>query len=92
MIGDSNDDGVFDSADLLEVSAAGKYEDGIDNSATFDEGDWNQDGDFGSSDLVLAFQVGNYVAGARPLEPEISAAIDWLFAQDDSKKSRAFVA
>ncbi len=93
LIGDSNDDGLFDSSDLVAVFQAGKYEDGIANNATFDEGDWNQDGDFDSSDLVLAFQAGHYVAAARPSVAEIAAAVDWLFDQDeDEKKSRAFVA
>ena len=93
ILGDSNNDSVFDSSDLVAVLQAGKYEDGIDDNATFDEGDWNQDGVFDSSDLVLAFQNGHYVAAARPLEAEIAAATDWLFAQDDdSRKTRAFVA
>ena len=92
-IGDSNDDGIFDSGDLVDVFAAGKYEDGIADNATFDEGDWNQDGDFDTSDLVLAFQGGHYVAAARPMTAEIAAAVDWLFLQtNDAMKSRAFVA
>ncbi|MCA9198158.1 MAG: Hint domain-containing protein [Planctomycetales bacterium] len=87
--GDSNHDGSFNSSDLVYVFAAGKYEDAIDQNASFEEGDWNGDGDFNSSDLVFAFQSGTYVATARPLllnatsmTPEVSAAIDWLFAQD----------
>ena len=56
LIGDSNDDGVFNSGDLVRVFQVGKYEDGIDGNANFDEGDWNQDGDFDSSDLVAAFK------------------------------------
>ena len=92
MIGDSNDDGIFNSGDLVAIFEAGKYEDGIPENATFDEGDWNQDGDFDSSDLVLAFQAGHYEAARRPLKAETAAAIDWLFAHDDDeKKSGAFV-
>ena len=93
VIGDSDGDGVFGSGDLVTVFRTGKYEDGIDDNATFDEGDWNQDGDFDSGDIVFAFQAGHYKVAARPLAAEIAAAVDWLFAQnDDAKKSRAFVA
>ncbi len=66
IVGDTNDDGVFDSSDLVRVLMAGEYEDDVPNNSTFDEGDWNGDGDFDSSDLVLAFQAGHYVAAARP--------------------------
>jgi hypothetical protein len=62
IVGDVNDDGVFNSTDLVLIFQANKYEDGIDRNATFEDGDWNQDGDFDSSDLVFAFQTGNYVA------------------------------
>ncbi len=93
ILADSNDDGTFDSSDLVAVFQAGKYEDGIDDNATFDEGDWNQDGDFDSADLVFAFQAGHYVAAAQPLEAEIAAAVEAVFADDDdAKKARAFVA
>ena len=91
IVGDSNDDGVFDSTDLTSVLQAGKYEDGIDNNATFDEGDWNHDGDFDSSDLVAAFQAGHYEAAPRALEAEIAAAIDLAFADDDKDRAKAFV-
>jgi hypothetical protein len=77
-VGDSNGDGVFDSADLVLVFQAGKYEDASDDNATFDEGDWNGDGDFDTSDLVFAFQVGNYLSAATPL----AAVVDQLFSND----------
>ncbi|MCA9217968.1 MAG: VCBS repeat-containing protein [Planctomycetales bacterium] len=60
-IGDSNNDGVFDSSDLVKVFQSAKYDDGVPMNATFDEGDWNGDGDFDSSDLVFAFQTQSYV-------------------------------
>jgi hypothetical protein len=63
--GDSNQDGVFNSSDLILVFQAGEYEDAINGNSTFAEGDWNGDGDFNSSDLVLAFQRGNYVNAAH---------------------------
>ena len=93
LTGDSNDDGVFNSGDLLKVFAIGKYEDSTPNNTAFDEGDWDQDGDFTTADLVFAFQAGNYVSGDAPAASGIAAAVDWLLAQDnDTKKSRAFVA
>ncbi len=58
--GDSNMDGHFNSADIVTVFQAGKYNDGIDDNATWAEGDWNGDGDFDSSDLVFVFQHGEY--------------------------------
>jgi hypothetical protein len=67
-IGDSNSDGVFNSADLVAVFQAGKYEDRTDNNATFEEGDWDGDGDFTTTDLVFAFTHGNYVAAANSTE------------------------
>jgi hypothetical protein len=63
--GDSNLDGIFNSADLVLIFQAGKYEDGIDHNASFAEGDWNGDGDFDSRDLVHAFAFGLYATGLR---------------------------
>ncbi|MCA9217393.1 MAG: VCBS repeat-containing protein [Planctomycetales bacterium] len=59
-VGDSNLDGVFDSADLVAVFSSAEYEDNIAGNSTWAEGDWNGDGDFDTSDLVWAFQVGVY--------------------------------
>jgi hypothetical protein len=42
--GDSNADGLFNSQDLIQVLAAGKYETG--EKAFWADGDWNQDGLF----------------------------------------------
>lgn len=74
IVGDANDDGVFDSADLVAVLAAGKYEN-VESNAKFDEGDWDQDGDFDSSDLVRAFHAGHYEVASKP-----PAAVDVVFA------------
>ena len=91
LIGDSNDDGVFDSSDIVKVFVVGKYEDGIPGNATFDEGDWNQDGDFDSLDMVMAFQAGVYEQ--HQARSEITAAVDWLFTQDQrARRPRAYVA
>jgi hypothetical protein len=58
--GDADLNGVFDSADLVQVFRLGEYEDNVPGNSTFAEGDWNADGDFDSSDLVLAFQDNQY--------------------------------
>ncbi|MCA9212125.1 MAG: VCBS repeat-containing protein [Planctomycetales bacterium] len=67
VVGDVNNDGRFDSSDLVAVFQANEYEDGIWNNSTFNTGDWNGDGEFNSSDLVFAFQAKNY---------EVAAAVD----------------
>jgi uncharacterized delta-60 repeat protein len=64
--GDSNDDGRFDSADLVQVFAAGEYEDNIAGNSTYAEGDWDGDGDFTTSDMVFVFAAGYYLAESRP--------------------------
>lgn len=57
------------------------------------EGDWDGDFDFTSSDFVVAFQSGLYEVKPELNVRKIAAAVDWLFAQDNAKKtSRAFVA
>lgn len=58
--GDANEDGIFDSADLVRVLQAGKYDDSIMGNSTWGEGDWNGDGEFDRHDLVLALQFGTY--------------------------------
>ncbi|MCA9212249.1 MAG: hypothetical protein KDB27_04220, partial [Planctomycetales bacterium] len=75
LIGDSNNDGRFDSADLMHVFSFGQYEDGIYHNSDFTSGDWNGDKEFTSADIVLAFQSGNYVIESR-MAAKIAAAID----------------
>ena len=82
-IGDANDDGVFNSSDLVQVFRAGEYEDFVDGNSTFDEGDWNADGDFDSNDLVVAFQAGTYVKTSSSLE---LAAIEELFMDENDDR------
>jgi hypothetical protein len=53
---DVNLDGVFDSADLVQIFQAGKYE--TDQTALWSAGDFNSDGRFDSADLVVALQSG----------------------------------
>ena len=77
QVGDSNDDGIFNSSDLVLVFRAGEYDDGTPNNSTFDEGDWNGDGDFDSGDLVFVFQAATYVAASNVAE--IAATVDAIF-------------
>lgn len=60
IVGDANEDGVFDSSDLVQIFQAGEYEDEKPANSIYAEGDWNGDGEFDSSDLVFAFQFGRY--------------------------------
>ena len=66
--GDSNLDGWFNTADLVQVLQIGKYE--TDVPATWEEGDWDGNGYFGTSDLVLALQIGRYEVRALAANEE----------------------
>ena len=78
--GDANQDGAFDSQDLVRVFQSGEFEDHVAHNSTWSEGDWDGDGDFTTSDLVRAFQAGGYRSGsqaslaARP-EASVAAAV-----------------
>lgn len=63
--GDSNLDGLFDSADFVAVFTRGEYEDTTPFNSTWEDGDWNGDGDFNSTDFVAAFTGGGYEQGPR---------------------------
>ncbi len=63
-VGDANLDGRFDSSDLVQVFAAGEYEDDVALNSGWASGDWNCDREFDSSDLVAAFQAGSYTTAA----------------------------
>ncbi|MCA9197930.1 MAG: VCBS repeat-containing protein [Planctomycetales bacterium] len=75
LVGDVNDDGRFNSSDLVAIFTAGEYEDGIAKNSTFETGDWNGDGEFNTQDLVKAFQEGAYSAAA------VADAVDSVFQQ-----------
>ncbi len=62
-LGDTNLDGQFNSADVVQVFVMGKFETG--QPATWDTGDWNADQVFDSADFVAAFSRGGYEAGPR---------------------------
>jgi hypothetical protein len=74
--GDANMDGIFNSADLVQIFASGEYEDAIDDNSQWAEGDFDCNGDFDSSDIVQAMQGGGYSSAALPKE---LAAVDALF-------------
>lgn len=56
--GDANVDGVFDSADLVDLFARGAYEADVD--ASWLDGDFDGDGRFDSADLIEALALGDY--------------------------------
>ena len=68
-LGDANLDGEFNSTDLVDVLAAGEYEDNIAVNSSWAEGDWNTDGEFTSADLVDALADGGYEFGPRVALP-----------------------
>ena len=86
--GDVNNDGVFDSSDLVDIFRVGEYEDELEDNSTFADGDWNGDGDFDSSDFVTAFRAGTYSAAARPVRTGnvLAAVVDVLFTDEDGRR------
>ncbi len=59
--GDANLNGEFNTGDLVQVLAAGKYE--TQQAAGWSQGDWNGDGEFNTRDLVIALEDGGYETG-----------------------------
>ena len=55
--GDSNLDGVFDTADFTLSMKSGGFEDLVQGNSDWNGGDWNQDGEFDSSDIRIAFEL-----------------------------------
>lgn len=64
-VGDANLNGAFDTEDLVQVFAAGTYEDSALKNSNWQTGDWDWDGEFTASDLIVAFQDGGYNQGPR---------------------------
>ena len=60
FVGDANLDGRFNSSDMVDVFAAGQYEDDVENNSVWATGDWTGDGEFDTTDLVAAFRGGAY--------------------------------
>ncbi|MEZ6116713.1 MAG: FG-GAP-like repeat-containing protein [Pirellulaceae bacterium] len=75
VYGDANLDGIFNSADLVQVFQANEYEDDVDANSTWAEGDWNGDGEFSSADLTFVFSRGGYEQSAVRTN-EIAAWLD----------------
>jgi len=88
-VGDTNWDGLFNSSDLVNVLAIGKYHTG--QPAIWVEGDWDQNGVFDSGDMVAAFVAGQYdrPAAAR-MVPEPSGWVlllwGWLIWGNSSTR------
>ncbi|MCA9212127.1 MAG: hypothetical protein KDB27_03605 [Planctomycetales bacterium] len=95
--GDANKDGIFNSADFVQVFQAAEYEDDIPRNSTWEEGDWTGDQEFTSSDFVAAFK--NYrPAGAQPVQvPEplsltpVLGALILLLITAGTRKVRSIV-
>ena len=68
--GDSNLDGEFGTADLVQVLQGGLYEDAVSGNATWETGDWDGNLEFDTRDLVIALQAGGFEAG-----PRVNAAV-----------------
>ena len=64
-VGDSDLNGLFESADFVLAFQAGKYE-VAGAAATWVQGDWDGNQLFTSADFVAAFADGGYEAGPRP--------------------------
>lgn len=69
--GDANLDHEFDTADLVQVLAEGKYR--TADSAGWAQGDWDGNGLFDSSDLVVALAEGGYETGPRSATAMVAA-------------------
>jgi uncharacterized protein YjbI with pentapeptide repeats len=76
--GDANLDGVFDTTDLVQVFAAGEYEDSLIANSTWATGDWNFDREFSTADLIVAFQGGGYEQGPRANVAAVPEPSTWL--------------
>ncbi len=63
--GDSNLDGIFNTADFIQVFQKGEYEDTLVGNSTWSTGDWNGDREFNSTDLIKAFQADGFEKGPR---------------------------
>jgi hypothetical protein len=67
--GDANLDGEFNSADLVQVLAAGTYE--ADVVSVWSTGDFDGDARTNSTDLVAALADGGYEQGPRAVAPAV---------------------
>lgn len=78
-VGDTNLDGEFDTADIVAILTAGKYETKI--RCGWAEGDWNGDAFFNTTDLVMALMDGGYEQGPwSPIAAVPEPSAFWLLA------------
>ena len=70
--GDANGDFMVDTADIIAVLAAGKFETG--DAATFEQGDFNGDGVFNTGDIVLMLGEGLFETGPYASLGDVSNA------------------
>ncbi len=72
VLGDTNLDGLLETADLVLALTAGGYEDALIGNSTWETGDWNGDGEFDTADLVAVMESGqlNRVNAATFAVPE----------------------
>ena len=77
--GDSNLDGEFGTADLIQIFQAGEYEDSIAANSTWAEGDWNGDQEFDTGDLIMSFQSGGFEIGQRTKVASVPEPASWAF-------------
>ncbi len=87
--GDSNNDELVNSQDLIHVFQFGEYEDDVRRNSTFETGDWNGDQEFDSGDFVYLFSAKTYEAAARRQQVAAAMAVDRILSQagDDETKS-----
>ena len=81
--GDANLDGLFSTADLVQVFQHGHFEDEFTKNSTWESGDWNGDGEFTTTDLVMAFVGGGFESGPRAgfnVVPEPANLVPFVFA------------
>ena len=71
-IGDANLNGEFNSGDMVQVFARGKYE--KQEAAGWEDGDWNGDTFFSSGDMVAAFVGGGYEKGIKEGGPNAAVS------------------
>lgn len=74
VAGDANNDGSVDTADIVQILGAAKFETGM--AATFEQGDFDGDGVFATSDIVAMlgegkFETGPYRALQDPFGPDV---------------------
>lgn len=83
--GDADQNGRFDSGDLVKVFQSGEYADQIAMNSSWVTGDWNGDAEFDSGDLVFALGYAcyqdrccDYCADLRTAQPAVPEPVSGL--------------